>query len=344
MPGKAASSIAILVCALAWPREATAQLFQVTCAGMCDPVSLELKRQIEASVNENLPEADASTYLQGTADANALSSSLVGVDYANEAKTFLLSPNIGAGVNLGEYQLGDLLTGDVKGKNLRGLGATPSLLLGLNLAKLGLKKYSKWRLFLNFGQLKPKSDTFNLEVITYGLHVRYRIFKPKAWWGTRLLRWNGLHFSTGVQSQSLKVNYSERKNEDFTVSGQTASIDGDIVAQVESETLSVPLELSSGIQFLYLFTFFAGIGINYYQGETSARAGGDLPITSSIPGSQLTGVLRLGEKARPEEFGARTFAGLQINLPAVKLLSAQLDHNFVSKTWGVGLRLLTTTW
>ena len=148
--------------ALILSSELAAQLFEVVCSGMCDPVSLELKRQIESSVNENLPDADARTYLKGTANANALASAQVGIDHANDVDVFLFGPSLGAGVDVGGYELGDLLSGDVKGKNLRGLGATPSLLLGLNFATLGFKNYKRWKLFLNFGHLNLSPKKTNI--------------------------------------------------------------------------------------------------------------------------------------------------------------------------------------
>ena len=330
--------------ALILSSELAAQLFEVVCSGMCDPVSLELKRQIESSVNENLPDADARTYLKGTANANALASAQVGIDHANDVDVFLFGPSLGAGVDVGGYELGDLLSGDVKGKNLRGLGATPSLLLGLNFATLGFKNYKRWKLFLNFGHLNLSPKKTNIKMMNYGLHVRYLLFSPTAFYSKYLLRWNGLNISTGVRSQTLSVDFTETKSEDFTASGQTANLSGDIKAKVEAKTLSIPLEISSGIQLFYLFTLFAGVGADYHTGSAEGTAGGDLPITTSIPASQLTGVIRLGQKASPESFSTRAFAGLQINLPAVKLASVQLDHDFASKTWGLGLKFLTFTW
>ncbi len=86
------------------------------------------------------------------------------------------------------------------------------------------------------------------------------------------------------------------------------------------------------------------MGVDYHAGSAEGTAGGALPITTSLPTSQLTGVLRLGQKASPKALTTRAFAGLQINLPAVKLASLQLDHNFATKNWGLGVKFLTFTW
>ncbi len=246
--------------ALILSSELAAQLFEVVCSGTCDPVSLELKRQIESSVNENLPETDAGTYLKGVANASALAQGQVGIDHANDIDVFLFGPSLGAGVDVGDYELGDLLSGDVKGKNLRGLGVAPSLLLGLGFPTLGLKNYKKWKLFLNFGHLNLSPKKTNIKMMNFGLHVRYQLFAPTSFYSPYLLRWNGLHIATGVRSQTLSVDYTESKDQDFTVGSATANLSGDIKAKDRGQNLLRPTGNLQRHPTLLRFHHFCGNG------------------------------------------------------------------------------------
>ncbi len=326
-----------------------AGLFQITCTGTCPSQILELARQIENDINDDLPDANASTYLTGMANANVLSGKHIGTDYANDINAFIVALGLGTGLDLGNQKFGDVLSGDVEGNQIRGVGIQPSALLGINLGlfdlpSIGPVDLKRLKVFLNIGAYDKKSDSLSFKTKNFGIHFRYKWKDPIMTVPGRMLYWTGVDFTTGFESQSLELTIAEAQNQSFTYGIYTATVSGTVRAGVKSQTMSIPFEISTGVQLGYIFTLYGGAGVDYNTGSAEATVGSVAPINLNPNVATLTGSLNLGQKSSPDAFGARLFTGLQFNLPFLKVANIQLDNDLVNKTWAIGLRALAITW
>lgn len=327
---------------------AHAGLFKITCSG-CNSVTQSLATKLENDVNKDLPDADATTYLEGMANAGVMSGKHIGQDYANDVDAFIIGLGLGAGADLGDQGLGDLMSGDIDGNQVRGIGIQPSVLFGLNLGlfdmgELGPIEFDRLKTFVNFGTIDKDLSGVKAKATNFGLHFRYKWKDPQAIIPGRMLYWTGVDLHTGFEYQSFEATYTETRSKAFTESGVTATIDGTVTLGTEVKTISIPVEISSGFQLAYALSFYGGMGADINSGSAKANATVNAPITLSGSSASLTGTLDVGQEASPDAFSLRTFAGLQFNLPLVKLVNVQLDRGLNNDAWGIGIRALAITW
>ena len=99
--------------------------FTVTCTG-CDALAIAATQLLENDVNADLPDADASNYLIGMANASVMSVKGSGSDYANDVDLFVFKVSAGIGADIGDSTLSDF-----KSNTVRGVGISPSLMVGI---------------------------------------------------------------------------------------------------------------------------------------------------------------------------------------------------------------------
>ena len=135
--------------------------------------------QLEVDVNNELPNADQSNYLKGMSNAGVMSGKGSGTDYANPIDIFLIGYTLGAGADLGDNSIGDLIGGDIDGDQFRGAGFQFSLMLGIDGGVLPFKSLfgldnSRTDYFINWNSKDSSSDNFTFTLKSFGLHVRYQ--------------------------------------------------------------------------------------------------------------------------------------------------------------------------
>lgn len=329
--------------------------FSITCSGSdCSNSSVQsLISQYETDINNDLPDADASSYLKGMANATIAAGKAVGTDYANDIDLFIVQTGIGIGADLGNNGFSDVISGDVDGNQLRGIGVQPLVLMGgINMGIFDWGGYfeDKWGISLDklkvFFNFSPLSDfdktssgvTIDAESSNFGVHFRYKYIDPYSIIPGRMLYWTGVDFTSGLERSYLKLNTSKRETKSFTSSGITLTANNALVnAGAEVQTWSIPFELSTGIQYLYALTSYVGAGADLNFGEAEAKTSLQAPITVSgggISNASLTGNLDLGQSDSPTTITPRLFFGQQIGVPLVKL-NVHLDYLLANSTWGL---------
>lgn len=304
--------------------------------------------ELEVRVNNDLPDADQSTYLKGMSNSSVMSMKANGVDYANDIDLFVVGVSVGAGIDVGNNSFSDFTSGDVDGNQIRGIGIAPSLMVGTNLGlfnlpKMGFFDPSRVRLMANFFTMNIGSfgDDLDGKVTNLGFHARYRVFEPKSFVPGGLLRWNGLDVTTGLEYSSLDLKYIQTFKEEEEVDGFDVEIDGTVTAGADVSTTSIPIVVSTGMQLGYILTTYTGFGFDINLGSATSLAEVNADITGDA-GAEGTGELNLGDKDGPTSIFTRGFVGFQLNFPIIKLY-AQLDKSFNESVYGIngGLRL---TW
>lgn len=301
--------------------------------------------QVEFDLNQTQPIEDPNRLMTGTANSTALSSRGIGADYATDYKRFIIGASVGAAADMEK---------DVGLKdNISGVGASAGIMFGYHLS-------DRWNLYANVGGLS-RSHTFNgildtdldadITTVNLGTHAQYTIFERV---GDDWLGWGGLRVTLGYEYNDNKLVLENFLNEEINLDTGAGVIQGRLKGfpkyEVNTRTHSIPLELSSNVTFLKIFNLYAGVGADYNFGK--AEGGGDAKANAFSPLACVSGactnldlpeieaVGNLDAEENVEAFFFRGFAGLQLDLPYVKIYG-QVNKTFGDKLTGAaaGIRL-----
>ncbi len=182
-------------------------------------------------------------------------------------------------------------------------------------------------------------DDFSFDTMIIGGGITYSLFDEA---GIGLLRWRGLTIGTGLVYQTTDVSYRidlDSETNPFTVNPGPGNVTGIVVVDpsfditLDMYTLSVPFEINTAIQLLWLFNINLGVGIDLVSGNADlelqsvsdatvkniAYNGIPLPEDDYIvtPGKVTIDVKTLDKK--PSWARARIMTGIGFNFGAVKI-------------------------
>jgi hypothetical protein len=318
--------------------------FTITCTAVCNPGTIGAYQLMEDDINKGLPDADASNYLIGMANASVMSIKGSGSDYANDVDLFVFKVSAGIGADIGDSSLSD-----IKGNEVRGFGLSPSLMIGLNpgaLFDLPEWEYfdmNKIKLFVNFFSIDIGSiagDEIDGKATNFGVHARYKLIDPIAWAPGKLLHWTGVDIHTGFDYSSLTISTTQTTTESFASGGATASMTGNVVAGAEISTMTIPIEASTGVQLGYILSMYTGLGLDISFGSAKSIANVNTTLTAT-GGSEADGTLDLGQEGKPTSVAPRYFVGTQFNISLLKL-GIQLDKSLSDEAYGINIGLGVT--
>ncbi|MBF0297482.1 MAG: hypothetical protein HQK51_02105 [Oligoflexia bacterium] len=312
---------------------------------------------LETEVNSKLPTADTTSYPPAMANSQAIALKGLGTDYATNPSIFIVGFGVGIAADTGGYNFSEVTSSKIEAKNFKGIGAQTSLMGGINLKYfdsmptlfdvIDLKKMTA---FINFMKVKLPSVKKGItgDLSSYGFHIQYKIYNGYS--APLFFKWGGIDITTGFDhgSSNLKLSqdYAISKTRDVTdPTGVTRSLDANFTgnASIESNVSinTIPLELSTNVQLLYVLTLFGGIGVDFNSGSSKITAVSTGPIAVNDTTNTLTGItanaaLNLGDDGKPKSMFSRYFLGTQVNIWAVKMY-AQLNHAFGGNLWGLNL-------
>jgi hypothetical protein len=345
--------------------DSSAQIFKLTftpSSGSVPPVvtdyiNSELQK-VEDDINEGLPNtANPDRLMEGMANSSVMSGKGVGSDYASGMRVILLGAGVGVGADLEKNKEADT--------DLSGVGVQGGLILGTNLGWMDTKKIlgletEKLNVYFNFFgyDMDKKTGDTNAsgELKSYGVHFSYDWIKPR---GNVLFGWGGVKIHTGYEYNSMKLSFDSKITESIntTSDGDTYSsnINATPEASIDVSTHSIPIEISSSVQFLYFVSLYGGLGADYNLGSATGKgdlnsspatlsctAGGGAPnCPAGANSGTITTEANIDGKGNVSPFLYRGFAGVQLNLPFVRIF-AQADKAFGNDLVGatVGLRLV----
>jgi len=338
--------------------DSSAQMFRlnVTDYGAIDPafesfVDTEIGK-IEDEINKELPSAQPKRLMEGMANSSVMAGKGIGSDYASNMQVFL----IGAGVGIGA----DLEKDESTDSDISGLGIAPGLVVGANLGFIGGSIFGldpkKLNLYVNymgysydkdFEDDSSKKSSAGIDMKAMGAHLRYDWIKGS---GNKFLGWGGVKLHLGYEYNKtdleFKTNISESIDETSS-NGENVegTINGNPTANIAVATHSIPIEISTDVQLLYLVSLYGGLGADINFGE--AKGDGDLNAEESdlnctggvCAGGQTVKVkaeANVNTSGKVNSFLARGFAGVQINLPYFRIF-AQADKSLGNELIGVTL-------
>lgn len=299
--------------------------------------------KVENDVNSDLPDADQKTYLRGISNANVLSGKGSGTDYANDIKFGIFKYSWGAGADIGDADASSVLNGEINAKQLRGAAFQVGIMLGIDLGafqggSIGPINTQDLDLFFNFNStdLSNMADSFTGKLSSLGFHGRYKLMPGKEISPFGSLDWGGLYFTTGFEKHSMLLKLNLDINTTQTVAGLgTATLSGTATAGADVSTYSIPLEISTYMQWIYFFTtsLGAGLDLNFGEAKSIAQATTTLSTTAATSPS-ADGNINMGTADGPSSVWFRWFVGQQINLYIFKV-NVQVDHVPRKGYWGV---------
>ncbi len=307
--------------------------------------------KIQNKINQDLPAAEPKRLMEGMANSQAAAGKGSATDYITHFETVA----IGAGVGLGA----DLEKNKEFDSDLSGAGVMGSVQLGLNMAAfadntfLGMdpKRLTVMANFFKFDLDRDFDDNnVKADLISFGFNGSYKWIDGN---GNRLFGWDGVRLHSGYQYSSAKLNFKSKIDENVNETSAGSTITGQITANptasIDTSTHSIPLEISSGVNFLWVMSFYGGVATDINFGQAQGK--GDLNATPSTlnctngvcGGGQTANVQAsadINEKGRVNPLFLRGFAGLQLNLPYVRVF-AHANKVFGTEVYSfaTGLRL-----
>lgn len=327
----------------------TAPQLSVNISGTFYPidVSTEFNNAINDANADLAKYKDQEDLAIGFANANVYSTNSATQQGYPNYSLFAITTGVMVGVQAPttniDYYIGGKIDDDIKAKGdiYAGIAGSAAINVGINVGFLVPGLYINGK----FGKFDSTwvydNDDFSFNTFIAGVGVQYSIFDEI---GTGLLRWRGLMIGSGLVYQSTKVAYKvdlDPEYQSFVANDVVGSSDvtGDVVVDpsfkvtLDMYTLSVPLELTTAVQLLWLFNLTLGAGVDVVTGNADLvlNAAADAtvdniavdgtPVSKSeytvIPGNLTIDGATLGKK--PKLARVRIMTGVGFNFGPLKI-------------------------
>lgn len=276
-------------------------------------------------VAQYLGVVQSQNFLRALADSQSFASNGLGVDYSGRMSTALLGVGTTTTLRLSNESVGGLGNGQL----IRRMVNTVSVMAGGNLGFIGQERIS---LFGNFFQTTTKSDALQTHLTNYGLHAQLKSIGAR---GLHVgdIAWGGVDVTVGLAYSKLVMSIPGQIEARFPLVSEPIKL-GVVFAgtgrlRLESTTLRLPFEISSGFQMGRWLSLFGGGGIDMQLGSNSLN----ILLNSTLDVEDASGNrLRLADiyieardDTRPNLGKFRVFGGAQFNVSALSLF-AQVNY------------------
>lgn len=242
--------------------------------------------------------------LRAFANAAAFAQRGVGTDYDVDAGDILVGA-AASGVH------GDVAIGTTN-KLLGGSFYNFSVLAGVNLARW---KHPRWTTFASGFYHTMTIHGLEGHLLTLSAHAQYQLVQPTR---PGNARWTGIAATTGLEYARWTIGTASSLESHFTARGatehRTIHMSSTGTLDVLTSTLSVPIELTTGVRLLGVLSLYGGGGVAFTTGDSTITAQLDsvLSINSDhlpVGNAQISGT---GESA-PNAASAHALAGIAIH-------------------------------
>jgi hypothetical protein len=310
-------------------------------------------RSVEEEINKEFPSSeDPRRLMEGMANSSVMAGKGIGSDYASRMKVFMIGGGVGVGA--------DLEKDKTTKSDLSGVGVQGGIIIGTNLGWMDTEKIlglstNRLNLYANYlgYNLDRKvgdenKDQIEAKLQSFGFHASYDLVLPR---GNSFLRWGGIKVHTGYEYNSTELTFKTtlKENVSTTLGGgvsASGTLTGNPAATIDVSTQSIPLEISTNIQLLYLVSIYTGLGADFNFGNAKSKGAlnaGDSPIliNGANTGTTVTADANIEGKGKVNPVLARAFAGVQINLPYINIF-VQADKAFGNDLVGAsaGVRIV----
>lgn len=314
---------------------------------------------IEDDLNEDQPVVSPMRVNYGTANSTVLASKGLGTDYVNNPERYQISVGVGAAWD--EER-------DVALKNeISGVGAAASVAVGIRLDHLTDRKIwganpKRFMVYANLGALKYEKELPGRDIDiageifaqNFGLHIRYDLIEKN---GTEYWGWGGIKLHAGYELNRNEVELATTLDEPVLIdTGPQGVLEGRLTGkptfEVRTLTHSFPLEASTSLLFLNVFSLYGGFGADLNFGESVGEGDtkGDFATLACTSGvcvgetvlPQIDVVANYDGHSQVRNVTFRTFAGLQLDLPMDLHAYVQSERMLGTKVIGFSMGLKYT--
>jgi hypothetical protein len=290
---------------------------------------------------------DMSNLTRGFANANAYSAQAATQQGFQDYDIFAITTGAMVGLQAPSYDVGYYKNikdniqedGDVKA----GIGTSLAWFsIGVNA------KYLFPGLYFNvkYGQLNLKSsnsDDVSYKTRLFGLGANYTWIQSKSLLAG-LAKWRGISFGTGFIYNMNEADFNIKINEQSKtadsamiaaagatsyVDSATISIDPTLKAGLKTETYTIPFDVTTSVQFLWIMNLNLGAGIDLTFGRTDLALNSDGAVTATVVDTasntyttDQAGSVRVDsnlKKQSPSLVHARLMTGIGFNFGPAKV-------------------------
>jgi len=274
----------------------------------------ELTQRAHDKIEELYKVARLDELLNAFADTGSFAQRSVGVDYDVDARDILVgfaALGVSADIAIGTE---DSWLGGIVNFNV---------MTGVNLGRWA---HPRWTVFANgfYESTTIRGLTGNL--LTLGSHVQYKAIEAVKHGG---VRWTGVALTSGleyskwnigeVQGTPIESHFTAEGNQGGVVERYTIKMFSTGTLDVTSETVTIPLEVTTGARLGNLFAVYGGGGVDLTLGSSEIVAQLDSQLTYTaerIPIGSAT-IVGTGENG-PTTLSAHAIAGVAIHTRHVR--------------------------
>ena len=305
---------------------------------------------LEDKVNDRLPGGSQGRIMQGMANTNVMVGKNISSDYSSGMEVWLLGASVSGAVDLEKN----------RSSEISGAGVAPGLTVGANLGRFGVERFAglegkRLNTYFNFLRFSFDQKLYERDGVeadgkvnssTLGFRMRYDWLDGK---GSKYFGWGGVKLHWGYQFTRTEYTVKGTFDRVVAVSNTDGQINGTVTGQpkfeIDVETHSIPLEISSEVHLLYFLTAFGGLGADLSIGKAKGKGVSNADVSPLLcTGGGFCGGGRLLQIQLQADLDAerkvyqtlyRGFLGLQLNLPYINI------YGMVDK--GIGTDLVGAT-
>jgi hypothetical protein len=293
----------------------------------------QLTGEILNQVNTFFQNPNVNAFLHGFQNAQAFSAKGLGVDYASETTRVEVGGTLSLASNVDKAYKP---SGSPTDPPISGGGANFSLMAGIGGRLVGLDpvmlfgNWFKWD-GIKLGDLEGSYHN-------WGVHAQLRLFGPstKSSATKLIVRWGGIAITSGADYSKMTLSARKHIAPSFNLPTYalgvpaTVSAQGDLVFSLQQTTWTVPLEVTTSLRLLSLFTIYGGIGIDFQLGGGSDLVIGmeNASVSGKAQGTTVdlgTASIRVGQHVSPSPARLREILGLQVGLFDVVRIFLQVN-------------------
>ncbi len=196
-----------------------------------------------------------------------------------------------------------------------GLGVVNKYLAGslINLSLIaGVNVNDRWTVFAGAGYWETELYGVKGDLFSLGAHVQYQLLPGR---GHPNARWTGLAVTTGLDHVRLNVGRADAIKSRFKIGTRSIHMEsvGDLT--IEARTISVPIEVSTGVRLGRVFGVYVAGGLDLTTGTTTITAALESQLSmfkeNPVPLGEAT--IEAEGSSSPSSLTAHVLSGLELH-------------------------------
>lgn len=278
----------------------------------------DIESTLGAAIGDQLNLVDPTTYLSHFADAAAVATKGMGVDYASNFEKFSVGGTLGTGVAgvplsfaRGQEELPE-----------GGFSFMAALHAGVNLGVLtpGEKgPLEHVRLFVSgLGFNPPSSREFRGSMYNFGVHGQIKLFGPVD---LKAAEWGGFDLTAGYEQSFYRLSLAQGLPLGAPLGPAELSWNAEGTYTISANAAAIPLELSTNFRVLVATVYVGGAyDLNTADAASEVGLAGPVDVTAQGTTENLgSASVSLAGSGLGDARVGRLFVGAQANLTVLKV-------------------------